>query len=65
MATEYTHFKYLCRVCKTEFFVPINQEDPAKTPHPAHCGSQRNPAYKAPVTIGLEGTPHDSDATLR
>lgn len=42
---KYTHFKYFCRECKAEFLVKINQENPASTPHPSHCGRQRNCAF--------------------
>lgn len=49
--TDYTHFKYFCRECKTDFLVKIeDQNDPASTPHPSHCGRQRNCAFIGTVT---------------
>lgn len=52
----YTHFKYFCRCCSKEIFVPINQEGPASSPHPSCCGSTRWPAYRGPVNLNENKT---------
>lgn len=46
MASQTTHFIYICRVCKTETLQPVLKDSPEKTPMPSCCGSRRNMAYK-------------------
>lgn len=45
MTTKPTHFKYICRVCKSDTLQPVLKDAPEKTAMPSCCGSRRNMAY--------------------